>query len=121
MNLYELMFECITRSDAETGLTGYLLAENDEQVYTYIDEKHYGIWKDHEDDEPTETEDDDGNEIKETFKEKILRQKGQIGDDDANDLDGQDSLILYGWELLKENVTGDYAEMIELGIIATCN
>jgi hypothetical protein len=115
-NLYKLTFEFITRSEAETGLIGYLLTENDEQVYEYIVKTYSNCWRDLENNEQTE-------EDEETFKEKILRQRGQINDDDANDLDGPDYfyLILYGWELLKENVTGDYSEMIELAIIATFN
>ncbi len=126
MNLYKITFIHTSPRDREDGIKGYLLAENDEQVYNYIDENLNGeCWKDAdeaEDSEPIELYDDDYKVIgTETFKQKMLRIKGEQndGDYDFSD-DDYYGITLYGWELVIENTEGDYSEMIELGIISNC-
>ena len=123
MNLYKITFSHTGPKDQKEGIKGYLLAKNDEQVYNYVDEKfNYGGWKDAEEEEESfELYDDDYNVIgTETFKEKILRIKGEQNDEDYDYCDAYYGITLYGWELVKENVHGDYSEMIELGIISNC-
>ena len=123
MNLYKITFSHTAPKDQAKGIIGYFLAENEEQVYNYIDKTfQYGCWKDSEEDEdrePIELYDDDYNVIgTETFKEKMLRIKGEINDDDYDYSDAYYGITLFGWELVKENTKSDYTEMIDLGIIA---
>ena len=125
MNLYKITFSHTAPKDQDEGIKGYLLAENDEQVYNYIDKTfNYECWKDADEDEdrePIELYDDDYNVIgTETFKEKIIRIKGEQNDEDYDYCDAYYGITLYGWELVKENADGDYSEMIELGIISNC-
>ena len=54
---------------------------------------------------------------KETFKEKMIRLSGEINDEDYDFSDAYYGITLFGWSLLKENVTTNYAELIELGIM----
>ena len=71
--------------------------------------------------------DEDGNEVDEgwwdedgnpeNFKERMLRLKGEIEDDSVDFSDSYYGITLLGWELLKENVTTDYSELIELGVV----
>ena len=50
--------------------------------------------------------------------EKMLRIKGEMNDEDYDYSDAYYGITLYGWELIKENVTTDFTEMINLGIIS---
>ena len=125
MNLYKITFSHTAPKDSKEGIKGYLLAKNDEQVYNYVDKTfNCECWKDNEegeDREPIELYDDDYNVIgTETFKEKMLRIKGEQNDEDYDYCDAYYGITLYGWELVKENADGDYTEMIELGIISNC-
>lgn len=123
MNLYKITFSHSSPKDREEGIKGYLLAENDEQVYNYVDKTfNYESWEGNEKDgEPIELYDENYNVIgTETFKEKMLRINGEQNDEDYDYCDSYYGITLYGWELLKENVEGDYSEMIELGIITNC-
>jgi hypothetical protein len=124
MKLYRIKFSHTAPKDTEEGIKGYLLAENEEQVYNYVDEKfNYGCWKDNDEDEdrePINIYDEDYNVIgTETFKEYILRIKGQMNDEDYDYSDTYYGITLLGWELVEENVNIDiYAEPIRLGMVA---
>tara|TARA_R110000803_G_C11732323_1_gene289834 strand:+ start:74 stop:454 length:381 start_codon:yes stop_codon:yes gene_type:complete len=125
MNLYRITFSHTAPKDSEKGIKGYLLAENDEQVYNYVDKTfNYESWKDIDEDEDRESSDiyDRNYNIigTETFKEKILRINGEMNDEDYDYCDAYYGVTLYGWELVKENAGGDYTEMTELGIISNC-
>ena len=135
MNLYTIKFERYGGGDSESGIKALLLAESDEQVYEWIASEPttscgriYNSWRsrmivwDEEkdvflDEDGNETEewcDDDGNP--ESFKARMLRLRGDFFDDDTDMTDAYIGLTLYGWELLKKNVSDDYSELIELGI-----
>lgn len=125
MNLYQIQLQHTAPKDTETAIACLLLAENDEQVYEWIksaDEvknSHiYCSWDDNEEEgEEFEIFNDDYEVVgTETFKEKIIRLKGEKNDEDYDYTDAYYGITLYGWELLKENVTTDYSELIELGI-----
>ena len=125
MNLYKILFSHTAPKDSEKGIKGYLLAESDEQVYNYID-KEYNCecWKDSDEDEdrePIELYDYNYDVIgTETFKEKILRIKGEMNDEDYDYSDAHYGITLLGWEVVEENTTKDFTEMIELGIVTNC-
>ena len=58
MNLYRITFSHTAPKDSEKGIKGYLLAENDEQVYNYVDKTfNYESWKDIDEDEDRESSD----------------------------------------------------------------
>tara|TARA_R110000744_G_scaffold7342_3_gene25310 strand:+ start:6088 stop:6468 length:381 start_codon:yes stop_codon:yes gene_type:complete len=125
MNLYKILFSHTAPKGSGKGIKGYLLAENDEQVYDYIDKKYnYESWKDCNEDEDRELDeiyDKDYNLVgTETFKEKILRIKGQMNDEDYDYSDAYYGITLLGWEVVEENTTKDFTEMIELGVVTNC-
>ena len=106
-----------------------LLANNDEQVYNWIaseptikESTLYTSWKDREEEEEmVEIYDEDYNLIgTETFKEKYIRIKGELNDEDFQNEDAYYGNTIYGWELLKENPTTNFSELIELGIVVSC-
>jgi len=128
MNLYTIDFSHSSPKDRKYGIKGLVLAENNEQVYEWLctqpeinDETLFVSWKDDEEEYEDETfriYDNEGKEIGEVlFKEKIIHLQGEIYDDDV-DYDGAYyGVTLYGWSLLKENVTTDYSELIDLNLL----
>lgn len=129
MNLYKIQVAHYAPKDSHQSIEDYLLAETDEQVYKYIDENlNHGKWTDktksldEEEENEFEIYDDKYNVIgTETYKEKIIRLKGDIDDDEEDFSDAYYGITLYGWELVKENIQSDYSELIELGIIKQLN
>jgi hypothetical protein len=126
MNIYKIEFLHASPKDREMGLKCLLLAENEEQVYEWIksepkigERSLYNGWADSEEDnEEFEVYNDNYDVIgKENFKQKMIRLKGQINDDDYDYSDAYYGITLFGWSLLKENVNTDYSELIELGIV----
>lgn len=138
MNLYKVTFSHHAPKDSEQGIKALILAENDEQVYNWIaseprtnEGSMFNSWKDREEyswNKEKETfVDKDGDEVDggwwdeegepENFKERMLRLNGEIEDDSVDFSDSYYGITLLGWELLKENVTTDYSELIELGVV----
>ena len=121
MNLYKITFSHSAPKDTKNGIETYLLAENEEQVYGYIDrEFNCECWKDQENEnEIFKIFDKRFNEIgTETFKQKIIRIKGEMNDEDYDYCDAYYGITLYGWELVERGTTTDFTKMIELGIIS---
>lgn len=118
MNLYKIIFSHYSPKDSEIGIKTYLLANNEDDVYNYIDKEYnYGCWKDQEE-EKYEVFNDDYDIIgTETFREKIIRIKGDMNDEDYDYSDAFYGITLYGWKLIKENVDFDLSNVIELGIV----
>jgi len=126
MNIYKIEFLHASPKDREEGIKCLLLAENEEQVYEWIksepkigERSLYNGWADSEEEnEEFEVYNDDYDIIgKENFKQKMIRLKGQMNDDDYDYSDAYYGITLFGWSLLKENVNTDYSELIELGIV----
>ena len=132
MNLYEIKFSHTAPKDSKEGIISYLLAENDEQVYEWIASepkiREYDLFNSWEEiNEEWEDEgrkediyDDDYNIIgTETFREKMIRIKGEMNDEDYDFSDAYYGITLYGWKLVKENINeSDFKKSIEIGIIS---
>ncbi|SBV91953.1 hypothetical protein [uncultured Dysgonomonas sp.] len=118
MNLYKILFSHTAPKDTEVGIKCLLLAENDEQVYEWIKSEPKITQSDHLFNGWGDYETDYGVD----FKNKIISIKGEMFDDEYDYSDAYYGIKLFGWELLKENITTDYSELMELGIIknATC-
>ncbi len=122
MNIYKITFSHHAPKGSEKGIKCLLLAENDEEVYDWIASEPeisggqlFNSWKDNESSEDQDWYNEEGNI--EDFKTHALRLKGEINDDDYDFSNAYYGIELLGWELLKENITTDYSELIELGII----
>ncbi len=133
MNLYKIIIQHFSPKDSETAIVTLLLAKNDEDVYEWIKlEPKLGentlsnSWADTEADsiEENETFDiyNENNDVigNETFKEKFIRIKGELNDEDFENADAYYGNTIYGWELVKENPTTDFSEMKELGLVYHC-
>ena len=126
MNIYKIEFVHASPKNREMGLKCLLLAENEEQVYEWIksepkigDRSLYNGWADSEEENKEFEVYNDNYDVigKENFKQKMIRLKGQMNDDDYDYSGAYYGITLFGWSLLKENVNTDYSELIELGIV----
>ena len=108
MNLYKVLVKHIAPKGISVGIKTYLLAENEEQVYSFIDKEYnYEGWSDEEK--------EDSN-----FKDEIIKIKGNMNDDDYDCSDAYYGITLYGWELIEENTTFDYTHLIDMDVISVC-
>ena len=120
MNLYKIIFSHSAPKDTKIGTQVYLLANNEDEIYDYIDKNfNYYCWKDKEEEnEEYYIYDKNYNLIgTETFHEKIIRLKGEINDEDYDFSDAYYGITLYGWELIKENIKENMTDFINLGIV----
>ena len=127
MNLYKIIFDHYAPGDSEKGIKCLLLAEDDERVYEWFKtnpdingSRIYTYWSDREDpEEYAASLGIDEKEIAdmEPYKDKIIRLKGDINDDDVDFSDAYYGITLYGWELLEENTDIDYTKLEKLGIL----
>lgn len=120
INLYKIVFSHSAPKDTEEGIKGYILAHNDVEVYECIDKEfNNGCWKDTEADNEMFQRDGVVSQTGgETFREKIIRLKGEINDEDFVFDDAYYGIKLLGWELVAEDVAPeDFSKSIELGII----
>ena len=126
MNLYKIKCLHAAPKDIHRSISCLLLAENDEAVYEWLkseptigEQTVYISYQDNENDNTTfDIYDDDYNTIgTETFKEKMIRIKGEYNNEDYNYVDAYYGITLYGWELIKENPETDFTELIDTGIL----
>ena len=118
MNLYKIIFTHYAQKGSKDGVEEFLLAENDTQVYDHICNSKYSDWE-FKQEEEFDIEDEDYNIIgKETFKERMIRLKGLMNDDDYELEDLYYGASLQAWEVVKENIdTEDFKESISIGVI----
>jgi len=117
--LYKIVFSHSAPKDTEYGIKGFFLAHNEEEVYDYID-KEFASWKEKEEDNEMFPigDEDDKLDIQETFRERVMRLKGDINDEYRDFSDVYYGVSFYGWELVAEDVIPeDFSKSTELGII----
>lgn len=123
MNIYEIMLEHYAQKGSEKGILTYLAAQSDEEVYEWLksdptlkDERSlYTSYKDNENDEKVFEIYDDNYEVvgEEAFKERMIRLKGDLHDEDADFSDLYYGKTLIGWKLVKEDVTEQDIKIIQ--------
>ena len=105
--LYKILVEHVAPKDSHVSVECFLLAEDDETIYNWIDkEKQFGLWSDrNEEDTPYDIHDDTYKVIgSETYKERMLRVKGDLNDEDKDYSDSYYGLTFFGWEEIAENI-----------------
>ena len=117
------MLEHYSPKDSEKGILTYLAAQSDEEVYEWLksdptlkDERSiYTSYKDYEKDrEVFEIYDDNYKVVgEETFKERMIRLKGDLYDEEADFSDLYYGKTLIGWKLVKEDVTEQEIKAIQ--------
>lgn len=128
MNLYMIEFKHYAPKDSEKGIKGYIVAENDEEVYEFIKsepkmhgETIYNSYSDKEnyEDENIDIYDDDNNVIgTENFKERIIGCCGDMYDEYSEVSDLYYGAIQYGWVCVIKDITSQDVEGLRyLGIL----
>ena len=105
MNLYKIKVAHSAPKDTHESIQCYLIAESDEKVYEWLKAENKDIITCWDDAEEENKKFDIYNEEyetigTETFKEKIIRLKGEINDEDYDFSDAYYGITLYGWENL---------------------
>ena len=104
MNLYKVTVEHFSQKDSHRAIETFLLAEDDEAVYNWLDKKQYGIWSDRNDDRGLLYIYDESLNVigQESYKEKMIRIKGELNDEDLVLGDLYYGKTIYGWEQLTD-------------------
>lgn len=104
MNLYRIVFEHYSQKDSKTGIVCYIIAKNDKDLYNKIKD-HFFYYYENE------------YETKKEYNNRIIRDRGNL-EDEVHDL--YYGATLYGWELVKENITELQIQVLdELEILIT--
>jgi hypothetical protein len=114
-NLYEIQFKHYAPRDSEQGIVTYLIAESNEEVFDWLkddpelsDERYITTpFGDYEaDQESYDVYDNHYNLVsKESRKDQIMRFKGDMNDPDIALDDLFYGKTLFGWKLVKEDVS----------------
>lgn len=122
MKLYKLLFRHYSQKDSAEGISGYVVAESDAEVYEHL---AYGAgWKDQEEYAAEESEDglievydDDADEYKRvSFKQDIVDHRGDFHKEE-NLSDLYYGATLHGWEEGVETSAEEIETLRELGIL----
>lgn len=115
MNLYEIMLEHFSQKDSEKGIYTYLVANSDEEVYEWLKYEQklkdgrrvFVSYEDYENDgDVFDIYDDKYNVVgQETFKERMIRLKGDLNDEEKELSDLYYGATLIGWKIVKYNIT----------------
>jgi len=108
MNLYKIIVEHCAPKDCHKSIACLLFAKDDEAVYEWLKKGYNDLEEtfiltgyEYREDETFTLYDDDYNEIgEETFKERMIRLKGLINDEDEEYDDLYYGKTIYGWKLL---------------------
>lgn len=107
MKLYTIKFEHYGASSEYDGIEAYVVADNEEQVYTYI-ASCLSDWNDKEAELVTKYDEKWNIVGEETWKEKIMRERGNF-DEDADDC--YYGVTQYQWDEGKD-ISGDEYEVL---------
>ena len=123
MNLYEVMMAHYAPKGSEQGVHTYLVADSDEAVYEWIKKEKelsdgrviYNNWEYCETDGKVYDVYDDNYEVigQETFKERKIRLKGELYDDENSYGDLYYGLTLLGWKVVKENIKDSEIKVLQ--------
>ena len=102
--------------DSHESIETYLIAENDLEVFNWIDQnKCYGYWgnQDLEEGEETGYYDKNDNEI--SMKEWILANKGDLSDENGWE-DAYYGVTKWGWEEVADSYDFDFEQLVKFKI-----
>ena len=116
MNIYRILVENCGPKSQWINTKCFLLAEDELEVYNYIDkELADDAWTERDDEHDLIDIYDEDFEVigQETYKEKLLRLKGEIDDEDKSYDDAHYGLTFYAWELVEFSDMDDAERVLE--------
>jgi len=121
MNLYEIKTTHYAPKDSHESIMGFVFANSDEEVYHFIDKKfNYNSWEEEKSDDWEDNKKEYPKDFMGTYKQKIIKLKGEIDDDDVDFDDAYYGITLYGWEMVDENTKLNYDGLKHLGSFYEC-
>ena len=126
MNLYKIIVKHCAPKDCHDSIACLLLAKDDEAVYEWLkkgnselDDDSIFVSYEYREEETFTLYDKDYNKIGiETFKNRMIRLKGLINDEEEEYEDLYYGLTLYGWKLLQEDVSiMKYEDLVDFKIV----
>jgi len=104
MSLYKIYVRHFSQKDSHESVECFLVAESDDEVYLWLDEKQYGLWSDRNDEDGLiDIYDDDYNVIgTESYKENMIRINGEFFDEELELEDLYYGKTIYGWKKMND-------------------
>lgn len=108
MKLYKILVRHCAPKDCITAIVGYVLTDAEEKIYEYINkELLFGMWGDRS---------SSGMRYNgETYKEQMLRLRGEYNDEFADYSDAYYGVTHYGWSEGQEISVEDQNTLLKLG------
>lgn len=123
MNLYKILMQHYAPKDSQVGIVAYLVAKSGEEVYEWLKSEPklpddiwvYTPYNDNEHDGKTfDIYDADYNVVgEESYKDRMIRLQGEMFDEEVELSDLYYGKTLYGWKLIKEDISPDVLQMIK--------
>lgn len=123
MNLYEIILEHYAPKDSERGIFTYLLTNSDEEVYEWLKTNPnlsdgrsiYTPYEDNEEDDTFfEIYNDDFEVVGyEKYKDRMIRLKGELNDENAELSDLYYGKTLVGWWTVNEGIRKDQCDILK--------
>ncbi|MCY7948047.1 hypothetical protein P8891_06110 [Bacillus atrophaeus] len=121
MNLYEIVLEHHSPKDSEQGIWTYLLANSDEEVYEWLKadsrlsngREIYTPYK-YNEERTYEIYNDDFEVIgHEKYKDRMIRLKGELNDEDIELEDLHYGKTLIGWNVVNSGISTEQIEVLK--------
>lgn len=116
MNLYQINVIHYAEKDNHESIENFVVAKDDEAVYNWFQKAISNCWNEENDEEEMfDIYDGKNDEIigQETYKQKIIRIKGDMNDEDYELTDLYYGETLYGWEKIKSNIKEQDIEILK--------
>jgi hypothetical protein len=121
MKIYKIIVAHFAPKDNHTAIETFVLAVDDDDIYKWLDEeKMYGTWTYRNDEDGMCDIYNDEYEVigQETYKEKMMRIKGEVHDEGLELSGLYYGRTLYGWEEMpSEMITIRAAALEGLGVL----
>lgn len=114
MNLYRIIVLHGAPKDSHISTETYLVAENEQEVFNWLNGKNYGAWTEEagEGEEPNVRYADDETEI--PFREWVMLKRGDLEDEEGWE-DAYYGVTKWGWKPITAT-EDEIAVLIRLGI-----
>lgn len=110
-NLYRIIVLHGGPKDSHTSTETYLIADNEEAVFAWIDKKNFKVWSGRDEDD-LRTDEDTDTEV--PFKDWVMKKRGDLDDEEGWE-DAYYGITKWGWEPVEASPE-DIQTVLKLGI-----
>ena len=113
-NLYRIIVLHGGPKSSHTSTETYLVAPDEDAVFSWIDDMKYGLWSDDDEDEPNVRYADDDYEKEIPFRDWVMLNRGDLKDEEGWG-DAYYGVTKWGWEPI-EATQEEIQVLLKLGI-----